>query len=65
MGYISIYQIYMLYRDNRSKIRLEEDKNKAKFISAKEYCKKNNIEFNVWTEKEGSSFWSFKNLVGI
>ena len=55
----------MLYRDNRSKIRLEEDKNKAKFISAKEYCKKNNIEFNVWTEKEGSSFWSFKNLVGI
>lgn len=31
--------------------RLEEQKNIDKFVAAREYCEKNNITFEVWTEK--------------
>ena len=32
--------------------RLLDPKNLAKFSAAKEYCKQNNLEFEVWTEKD-------------
>jgi hypothetical protein len=55
-----IYQDFLVgYRNGRKELieikpqfKLKEDKNKAKFKAATKYCKKNNIEFTVITQKD-------------
>jgi hypothetical protein len=54
-----IPDILITYQDSKQEIIevkplcfINDKRNQAKFIVAKEYCEQNNIDFNIWTEKQ-------------